>query len=159
MYTIPVEIPLTLVVDATYVVHGLTGANKSKFQKGSNGDIWTDIYQMMEARRTPVAVEKVKSHILSKPAAEHEDRSDVQYNRMTLNETGGESTSTKYWQTQQPGRSRNAYAEDWQPSKQQSGEAREFWHRHSTASPKHTRKPPATSSSEKHTAPSSKLER
>ena len=60
LYLIPVAVPLTLVVDAMYVVHGMRGTNRQKYMKGRNGDIWRDIYQMLEARATPVQVEKVR---------------------------------------------------------------------------------------------------
>lgn len=86
LYIIPVTVPLTLVVDAMYVVHGMDGSNRPKYAKGTNGDIWKDIYQMTDARATSVQVEKVKSHIISKDVTEHEVRSELQYNRMVLNE-------------------------------------------------------------------------
>ncbi len=40
---------ITIVVDATYVTNGFKPGNRAAFRRGTNGDIWTLIYDRWDA--------------------------------------------------------------------------------------------------------------
>ena len=57
------RLPLTIVVDASYVFNGLKHHRRSKYLEGYNSDVWRLIYEKLDPMEIqPVAV-KIKSHI------------------------------------------------------------------------------------------------
>ena len=54
---------IKIVTDALYVVKGFIPYNRAAYKRGTNGDIWCEIYDIMDKMSIWPTIHKVKSHL------------------------------------------------------------------------------------------------
>ena len=57
------KVPLKIVTDALYVVKGFLPHNRGAYKRGTNADIWCEIYDRMDRMEIRPTIHKVKSHL------------------------------------------------------------------------------------------------
>ena len=72
------KVPLKIITGALYVVKGFLPRNKGAYKKGTNADIWCEVFDSIDAMEVKPTIHKVKSHLTIEELIEcHKTNKDI----------------------------------------------------------------------------------